>query len=84
MLDSVNDENNHKKQKHENGADEESNDANDAGKSRSTLLVSFQITAKMSCKLDYVLENSCQWMFWTFRPCVLSCRQGSRNRQFKA
>lgn len=34
VLDSVNDENNHKKAKHENGAEdaEESNDANDAGK----------------------------------------------------
>ncbi|KAF7492618.1 hypothetical protein SSS_00956 [Sarcoptes scabiei] len=31
VLDSANDESNHKKAKHENGADEESNDANDAG-----------------------------------------------------
>ncbi|KAH9424791.1 hypothetical protein DERP_012775 [Dermatophagoides pteronyssinus] len=30
VLDSVNDESNHKKAKHENGADDESNDANDA------------------------------------------------------
>ncbi|KAI2808637.1 hypothetical protein BLOT_006582 [Blomia tropicalis] len=30
VLDSVTDENNHKKQKHENGAEEDSNDANDA------------------------------------------------------